>query len=412
MPENLTATAMPSAAKIREKYELARRRVEDFHIRTFEGQPGPIFLISTTYPGVWLEHAFDAVVWARLNPGDPAAANVARNQMLLFLRNQKEDGRLPFNVLDPALMRARGRAGGGVGYSQIQECVAFARLCLETYELTRDRDFLLEAYEKCARWDAWLVTNRMTQKTGLIELFCLYDTGHDNSARLADIPVRCPDADGKIPAEADAVPMLAPDMNAVFYGDRTALAEMAAVLGRDAEAQAWREKAEEVRQKMLELLYDPADEFFYDRDRHGQLRKFLSISITNVFTERVPDQALFDRIYERHMKNPAEFWSPYPFPSLALSDPGCVQDRDGNSWGFYAQGLTALRGVRWMDAYGRGADYDHLLRQWVSAYASDDEMLFAQELHPVTGALSKSSEWYSSAMLLYMYAVRRLGLLE
>ena len=200
------SNAQPSSEKILEKYKMARQRVESFHIRSFEGQPGPIFLISTTYPGVWLEHAFDAVCWARLNPGSAAAADVAHNQMLLFLRNQKPDGRLPFNVLDPAIMRERGLRRGGVGYSQIQECVAFARLCLETYGLTQDRDFLREAYEKCAKWDEWLVRNRMTLGTGLIELFCLYDTGHDNSARLADIPVRCPDADGKLPADADAVP--------------------------------------------------------------------------------------------------------------------------------------------------------------------------------------------------------------
>lgn len=400
---------IPSPEKIREKARMARERIESFHIRSFEGQPGPIFLISTTYPGVWLEHAFDAVCWANLNEGDPLAADVARNQMLLFLRNQKPDGRLPFNVLDPALMKARGFKRRGVGYSQIQECVAFARLCLETYGITGDRAFLNEAYDRCAAWDEWLVRNRMTRGTGLIELFCLYDTGHDNSARLADIPVQCPDEDGKTPVDADAVPLLAPDMNAVFYGDRTALAEMAALLGREREAETWRDKAREARERMLELLYDPEDEFFYDRDRHGKLRKFLSISITNVFTERVLTQAEFDRVYDRHMKDPAEFWTPYPFPSLALSDPGCVQDRDGNSWGFYSQGLTALRGMRWMDAYGRSADYDHLLAQWVNAYAADDEMHFAQELHPVTGKLSRSSEWYSSAMLLYLYAVKRLG---
>ena len=402
----------PGPARFREKRDLARERIERFHIRSFEGQPGPIFLISTTYPGVWLEHAFDAVCWAKLNPGDPAAAAVAKNQMRLFLTNQKPDGRLPFHVLDPELMRARERQGRTVGYSQIQECVAFARLCLETYALTGDRGFLLEAYEGCARWDEWLVKNRMPMDTGLIELFCLYDTGHDNSARLADIPVQCPDPDGKVPVDAAAVPMLAPDMNAVFYGDRTALAEMAEALGRPEEAAAWRVRAEAVKARMLELLYDPEDEFFYDRDREGNLRRFLSISITNVFTERVPDQALFDRIYERHMKNPKEFWSPYPFPSLALSDPGCVQDRDGNSWGFYSQGLTALRCMRWMDAYGRSADYDELLYRWACALAADDEMQFAQELHPVTGRLSKSSEWYSSAMLLYLYAVRRLGLVQ
>ena len=206
--------------------------------------------------------------------------------------------------------------------------------------------------------------------------------------------------------------MLAPDMNAVFYGDRMALADMAERLGLPEEARRWRERAALVRQRMLELLYDPEEEFLFDRDRQGNLRRFRSISITNVFSEHVLTQMEFDRIYERHMKNPREFWSPYPFPSLALDDPGCRQDRDGNSWGFYSQGLTALRCMRWMDFYGRGSDYDQLLRQWIGAIAAEDDIQFAQELHPVTGKPSNSSEWYSSAMLLYMYALERLGYLR
>ena len=32
------------------------------------------------------------------------------------------------------------------------------------------------------------------------------------------------------------------------------------------------------------------------------------------------------------MKNPREFWTPYPFPSMAISDPASVQDLEGNSW--------------------------------------------------------------------------------
>ena len=123
------------------------------------------------------------------------------------------------------------------------------------------------------------------------------------------------------------------------------------------------------------------------------------------------DKPMADAVYRRHMKNPAEFWTEYPFPSMALSDPGSKKDRDGNSWGYYTQGLTALRCARWMDHYGYGADYDHILEKWVEAITRSD-MNFSQELDPVTGEMSKSSEWYSSALLLYVYACRRLGYIK
>lgn len=403
----------PSRKAIQDMYMRAQQRISQFHVRTFEGQPGPILLISTAYPGVWLEHAFDAICYARLESDSALARSVALGQLRLFLRNQLPNGRLPFNVMDASIMRQRGYGElAEVNYRQIQECVAFGQLCVEAHDLTGDDEFLREAYRGCAAWDAWLCAHRMTRGTGLIELFCLYDTGHDNSARLADVPVSCPDLEGATPADCDAVPMLAPDMNAVFYGNRRALAEMARRLGLESEAVRWDEAAERVRAAMLELLYDPQDEFFYDMDSKGRLRRFPSIAISNVFSEHVLERGMFDAIYERHMRDPAEFWSEYPFPSMALNSPAIIGHAPRNCWGYYSQALTALRCMRWMDYYGRSADYELLLERWLKALASQPDRPFAQELDPRTGWLTDCSEWYSSAMLLYMYAARRLGYVD
>ena len=392
---------------IRTKYAQAIERIESFHIKTFPGQPGPIFLISTTYPGVWIEHTYDGIKYGELFPGKNGA-EVAKNQTLLFIRNQTEDGRLPYNVLDESIIKEKGWNRSLVNYRQIQECVSFGQLCWDAYRQLNDKEYLQEAYTALCKWDKWLCANRMTLGKGLIELFCLYDTGHDNSARLADIPNPCPDPYGTQPADAPALPIIAPDMNAVFYGNRMACAQMAEELGLAAEAAEWQAKAKDVKERMIELLYDEDDAFFYDVDRNGVKRKHLSISISNVFTEHVMDKEMADIVYERHMKNPDEFWTEYPFPSMAISDPGSIKDRDGNSWGYYTQGLTALRCARWMDYYGYSADYDHLLAKWVEAVTRSD-MNFSQELDPITGEMSKSSEWYSSVMLLYVYACRRLG---
>ena len=122
-------------------------------------------------------------------------------------------------------------------------------------------------------------------------------------------------------------------------------------------------------------------------DKCGRKRKIRSISITNVLTERVVDEALGGEIFERWLHNPKEFWTPYPFPAVSAGDPTWRQNLPGNSWGYYSQGLTALRSLRWMEAYGTP---------------------FGQELHPLTGEPSQSSPWYSSCMLVYLYALRRL----
>ena len=119
-----------SIEKIRADYETVMDRIKTIHIKAFPGLPEPLFLISNTYPGVWLEHAYDGIAWANL---EPSYAAVARAQVKLFLDNQKEDGQLPCYVLDSSNRSAKNY-GGLIGFGQIQECVSFTRLCLEASE--------------------------------------------------------------------------------------------------------------------------------------------------------------------------------------------------------------------------------------------------------------------------------------
>lgn len=396
-----------SIEKIRADYKTVMDRIVNVHIKPFPGLPEPLFLISNAYPGVWLEHAYDGIAWAEL---EPSMANVARAQVKLFLDNQKENGQLPCYVLDSSNPSTKNY-GGLMGYNQIQECVSFTRLCLEAAILCKDDALLREAYEKCVKWDGWLVNHRMTLGKGLIEMFGVFDTGHDNSARFKGIPGGCVNGAENCNVNPE-LPLICPDMNAVFYGSRMALSEMAERLGKAEEAKLWREKAEDVKRKLKEICWCEEDAFYYDVDRFGNLRKCKSIAISNMFQEHIFTQEEADYIYEKHMKNPEEFWTEYPFPSVAINDPASVQDRQGNSWGFYTQGLTALRALRWMDFYGKGEDLEHIMRQWVDALASSDTIRFAQELHPVTGQPSTSSQWYSSIMLFYVAACRRLGYVE
>jgi len=208
------------------------------------------------------------------------------------------------------------------------------------------------------------------------------------------------------------MPLLAPDVNAVVFGSRMALARMAEILGQPGDAAAWRQKADAIYQALLTHCYDPEDQFFYDVDCRGQFRKYRSIHIANLFQEHVLPQPLADVIYNRYLRNPSEFWTVYPFPSLSVADPEFKQESDGNDWGFYSQGLTALRALRWMDYYGKGADLEILMQAWVRSLTLAEDHLFTQELHPLTGEPSRSSAWYSSVMLFYLHAVRRLGLID
>ena len=290
--------------------------------------------------------------------------------------------------------------------------------------MNRDMAFLAKAYASGKKWDAWLRRCRMTTGRGLVEMFVGYDTGHDNSGRLEGMA--CPghyvvngveQNAAVLPPEDGVTPILAVDMNANFYGNERALAEMARLLGKDEEAAAWEASARAVKEKLFERCYDEKDAFFYDADRHGNLRKYRSSTIFHLFLERVlnreEDGALIDRIYREHIKNPEEFWAPYPFPSMAVNDPSCARHVDRNCWGYYTMGLIVLRCTRWMDAYGWGADYDYICEKWLEAWTRQfDAVPLGQEIDPITGEATATSPWYSSGMLSYLYAARRLGILR
>ena len=57
-------------------------RLKKIHIGNFLGMEKPLFLISETYPGIWLEHVYDSVFYATL---DRSMLYLAENTAELFL---------------------------------------------------------------------------------------------------------------------------------------------------------------------------------------------------------------------------------------------------------------------------------------------------------------------------------------
>ena len=389
-------------------------RIEKVHIGCFKGMDRPLFLISDTYPGVWLEHVYDAVFYATL---EPSSVELAKNTVNFFMDYQTEEGQLPCFLLDPA--KALNRPSY-VGYSQIQECVSFPQLCLEVCEMSKDRQLLERSYASAMAWVGWLTKYRMTTGRGLVEMFVGYDTGHDNSGRLNGLSCHGNYTKngehvnaGILPENDNVAPILAVDMNCNFYAAHKSLEKMALMLGRNDEAKAWSQKAKEIKKKLFEICYDEKDAFFYDVDKNGNKRKYLSSTIFHLFLEKVLDRdedtAIINEIYTRHIKNPEEFWTYCPFPSMAVCDPSCENHNPNNCWGYYSQGLIALRCTRWMDFYGMNADFDVLCEKWLEAWTGCyDELKLGQELDPLTGKPTQCSQWYSSCMLFYIYAAKRL----
>jgi hypothetical protein len=373
----------------------------------------PVLVEGSVYPGVWMECApQEGLVYGTLAPfvsSQECAASplqIARDNQMIFFALQREDGQLPASakLSDPVQ-----NAGG---YGQIQMVVPIAATAWELAQITGDDELLVTAYMACSRWDAWLRQYRDTRKTGLVEGFCTYDTGHDNSPRWAGIPNRCPDADARKCPPMATMPRLCPDLSATVYGGRVALGHMAAALGKPAEAERWHADAETIRRLVLERLYDPKDAAFYDLDAQNNFVRVRSDVISRVFGEHVPhpvkDKAIVDAVWTRQLHNAKAFWASYPLTSVAMDDPAFVRPIPRNSWGGASQALTALRVTRWMPYYGKGAEMTHLMQQWCEAIMRHGE--FRQQMDPLTGEFTQADpSGYSPAALVFLDFARRLS---
>ncbi len=351
--------------------------------------PRPVLKEGATYAGVWLESGpQEGLLYSAFRP------DVALDNHLVFFDLQRADGYLPCCVRVDRIES-----------SQIQMVVPIAATALELFERLQDEELLVRAYRACSAWDRWLMRYRNTRGTGLCEAFCGFDTGEDKSPRFRGLPWKCPNDDARVCPKVGALPYLAPDLSATVYGGRLALARMAKRLNKPGEAARWEEMAAGIRRAIMKWCFDPEDVCFYDRDARNRLVRILCVELIVVLGERVVDQHLFDDIYRRHIHHPNEFWTPYPFPSVAVSDPAFDHAMPADCWGGPSQVLTALRAPRWMEYYGKTADLTQLMQAWVHAMTAASG--FEQQVNPWTGEFTTGYA-YSPAMLLLVDFFSRL----
>lgn len=396
-----------TTAELNKLSELAKRAREiivtdNFHQVSFN--PTPILMVGATYPGTWLEHNQDALLMARYMP---ETAPNAWATVEVFLQQQRDDGLLPFCI--PKGGRNHPFFKGDAVFWQLQNVYSFVRCAISIAELAgRPQEDFRRIYDAGCRYDAWLMKYRNRSGSGLVEMFCEYDTGHDDSPRATDggLPHSCPDNDAANMPDLPCMPIIAADLSATRYGDRVALAELAERLGLHEDALAWKTSAAEVRRKMKQLLYDEESDFYYDRSPRG-FRKYRTEHITRLFLNHVPDQDEFDRIYARYFEDPKEFNPAFPFPAVSVSDPSFVSSCPRNCWGSNCQANTAERAILWLKDYNREDELRRLLAEWARLLVASDGD-FGQEVNPFTREILPSGGKYTPTLIICMAAAEYL----
>jgi len=369
------------------------------------------------YSGIYLEGAPCGEMYANRN------LRAALNSVLFFLMTQRGDGRLPgviFSVARKILgngmleLGADGRRSGAVvpvAEATLQDwldspftmyvspdwvsqglLVDFGQLsgnflphaAYEMYFRAGKPDGYLKLVADCLeQFDAYLWRTRDPDNEGILQSWCVHDTGEDGCIRFGGGPDRWPHdyppTGEHTPNAADPrdrqrytfsrrqakekviLPFRSMDMMAYSFDNRMTRALISDEL-QDGKSDYWRERAEEVRHALTKHLWRPEKSAAFDRDRDNKFMDTLIHNNLRCMHFGVFSQDMADEFIKRHLLNPTEFWTPVPFPSIAANDP-IFRNIPGNDWNGQAHCLTFQRAIRAFENYGHYAELTLLGRK-------------------------------------------------
>ncbi|GEM_PF-6368949 len=185
------------------------------------------------------------------------------------------------------------------GRSAISQPPLLSWAAYQLYIAHGDRAFLERVYPKLASLHRWFEKDR-TRPDGLPFWKQPDESGMDNS----------PAFDDGTDAHVDLVVEL--------FADAGYLHEIARVLGREEDARQW-DAQEKTWRTRMDRFWDPAGQFYFPFKGASRVPVYAIQGLFPLWDPELPREkraALIERL-----KDPAEFWTPFPVPSVSLKSP-------------------------------------------------------------------------------------------
>ncbi len=245
------------------------------------------------YVGIWQWDAyFHAIAYRHIDK------ILAQNQFRIMLDHQRADGFIPDAVHDEGTITQMSYPVN----AEVTKPPLLAWAAWKLYETSGDREFIAETYDEVVAWNEWWFNNNDIDGDGLAEYQHPYSSGLDDS-----------------PLWDQGMPVTSPDLNTYLYLQMEALGYMARALNLFADAQRWEKRAQDLLDKMIRILWDEEEGIFKVTHQGLKVDVLTPFNLLPIMTGHLPPE-IADRLVE-HLKNPEEFWTKFPAPTVAKNDP-------------------------------------------------------------------------------------------
>lgn len=245
------------------------------------------------YIGVWQwDNFFHALAYRHVD------IHLAKDQLRILLDHQRQDGMIPDAVHDEGTVTHLTFPVD----ADVTKPPLIAWAAWKIYELSHDAEFLSEIYEPLVRWNRWWFEYNDVDGDGLCEYRHPFSSGLDDS-----------------PLWDDGMPVTSPDLNTYLCLQQEALSKIARVIGAEEDAIMWARRADAIVERMMDVLWDEEAGLFWARRAGQRITVRTPFNLFPLLTGRL-SAAVADRLVA-HLAAPAEFWSRYPVPTVALDDP-------------------------------------------------------------------------------------------
>lgn len=216
-----------------------------------------------------------------------------------------------------------------------------------------------------------------------------------------------------------------PTLNSYMYADLKALSNAAALLGKDEKSGEYKKKADHLKQRVQEELWDPARDFFFHQwseDKRNGIKAKTLTHQTGLYEGsphgreligyvpwqfNLPDQKY--SVAWKYLMDEDYFWSDYGptvaeqgDPMFYVSPNCCVWS--GNSWPFATtQTLVAMANLlnNYNQSYIDNNDYYKMLRTYSRTQRLNGRPYIAEAANPFTGSWEGHNHYYHSEHYLH-----------